>query len=65
MRRKPGGQYAIETFVTPLDTVARVTKHMEPSWIVNGNNIADAFKQYASPLVGPLPKVGTFDELKR
>ena len=65
MRRKGGGQYAVETFVTPLDTVARVTKHLEPAWIVNGNNIADAFKQYAAPLVGPLPKVGTFEELKR
>lgn len=65
MRRVPGAAYAIETFLTPLQTVARETKHLDPSYISNGNNITDAFKQYAAPLVGPLPKVGTFDELKK
>jgi 6-phosphofructokinase 1 len=65
MRRKEGDTYSIETFLTPLHTVARETKHMDPSYIQNGNNITDAFKQYAAPLVGPLPKVGSFDELKK
>jgi 6-phosphofructokinase 1 len=64
MRRKEGPGYAIETFLTPLSTVARETKHMDPSFIEGGNNITDAFKAYAAPLVGPLPKVGSFDELK-
>jgi 6-phosphofructokinase len=63
MRRKPGGDYAIETFVTPLSTVARETKHMDPSYIRDGNDITDAFKAYAAPLVGKLPTVGSFDEL--
>jgi ATP-dependent phosphofructokinase / diphosphate-dependent phosphofructokinase len=63
MRRKPGGNYAIETFVTPLSTVARETKHMDPSYIRDGNDITDAFKAYAAPLVGKLPTVGSFDEL--
>jgi len=65
MRRVPGGDYKIETFLTPLSTVARETKHLDPSYVSDGNNITDAFKQYAAPLVGPLPKVGSFDELKR
>ncbi|HWE97030.1 MAG TPA: 6-phosphofructokinase [Tepidisphaeraceae bacterium] len=65
MKRVPGGEYKIETFLTPLSTVARETKHLDPSYIIDGNNISDAFKQYARPLVGPLPKVGTFDELKK
>jgi 6-phosphofructokinase 1 len=64
MRRKEGPAYAIETFLTPLSTVARETKHLDPSFIAGGNNITDAFKAYAVPLVGPLPKVGSFDELK-
>jgi hypothetical protein len=46
-----------------LHTVARETKHLDASYIANGNNITDAFKAYAAPLVGPLPRVGTFDEL--
>ena len=64
MRRKPGGKYEIETFLTPLSTVARETKHMDASYIENGNNITKAFIDYASPIVGKLPTVGGFDELK-
>lgn len=63
MRRLPGGDYRIETFLTPLHTVAKETKHMDPSYIENGNNITRAFIDYASPLVGKLPEVGTFDEM--
>jgi 6-phosphofructokinase 1 len=64
MRRVGTGDYRVETFLTPLETVARETKHMDPAHIVNGNDVSDAFKAYAAPLVGPLPRVGTFDELK-
>src|SRR3984957_19349998 len=65
MRRVPGDQYRIETFLTPLSTVARETKHMDASYLSGGNNITEAFKQYVRPLVGKLPTVGTFDELKK
>ncbi len=65
MKRTAGDEYKIETFLTPLSTVARETKHLDPSYIVDGNNITDAFRQYAKPLVGGLPRVGTFDELKK
>ena len=64
MKRAPGGVYKIETFLTPLSTVARETKHMDPSYIDGGNNVTQAFFDYANPLVGPLPPVGVFDELK-
>jgi len=64
MRRVAGGEYKIETFLTPLSTVARETKHLDPSYIVNGNDISDAFKAYVKPLVGALPVVGSFTELK-
>jgi 6-phosphofructokinase 1 len=63
MRRIPGGEYRIETFLTPLATVARETKHMDDSYIADGNNITDAFIQYVKPLVGELPKVGSLDEI--
>ena len=64
MRRTAGDRYAIETFLTPLSTVARETKHLDPKYIEDGNNITDAFKEYASPLVGELPKTGTIEELE-
>jgi ATP-dependent phosphofructokinase / diphosphate-dependent phosphofructokinase len=63
MRRVGGGAYKIETFLTPLHTVAKETKHMDASYITGGNNITQAFIDYAAPLVGKLPEVGTFDEL--
>jgi 6-phosphofructokinase len=68
MRRKGGAggeRYEIEYFLTPLKTVAKETQHLDPSYIVNGNNISDSFRRYVAPLVGPLPKVGMFDELER
>ncbi len=64
MRRLPGPRYDIETVLTPLHLVAKETRHMDPSFIEGGNNITDAFKQYAKPLVGQLPAVGTFGEMK-
>jgi 6-phosphofructokinase 1 len=64
MRRTGGSTYNIETFLTPLNTVARETKHMDPSWIRDGSDVTDAFVQYARPLVGPLPPTGSFDEAK-
>jgi len=63
MRRVGSGEYKIETFLTPLNTVAKETKHMDASFIENGNNITKAFVDYAAPLVGKLPEVGSFDEL--
>jgi 6-phosphofructokinase len=64
MRRVAGSEYKIETFLTPLSTVARVTKHLDPSYIVNGNDISDSFKAYVRPLVGLLPAVGSLSEMK-
>jgi ATP-dependent phosphofructokinase / diphosphate-dependent phosphofructokinase len=64
MKRQPGHSYSIDTFLTPLATVARETKHMDASYISDGNNITDAFVQYVKPLVGELPKVGSLDEIK-
>ena len=64
MRRKPGGKYEVEYFVTPLETVAKVARVMDPSYVAGKNNITQAFIDYAAPLVGKMPVVGSFDELK-
>jgi 6-phosphofructokinase 1 len=65
MKRVSDSPYKIELHLTPLSTVARETKHLDPSFIRNGNDITDAFKTYAKPLVGELPAVGMFSELKK
>ena len=32
-------------------------------WVRDGHDITDDFKRYAAPLVGPMPRVGSFDEI--
>jgi ATP-dependent phosphofructokinase / diphosphate-dependent phosphofructokinase len=64
MRRRPLPYYEIEYYLTPLETVAKVTRQMDPSYSAGNNNISKAFIDYAQPLVGKFPVVGSFDELK-
>lgn len=40
-----------------LACVAGKTRTLDRQYIVDGNNIAQAFKKYLAPLVGPLPQV--------
>ncbi len=50
------GDYSVEYFLTPLDTVARHTKHMPKEFIdVKNSTVTQAFKNYARPLVGRMP----------
>jgi 6-phosphofructokinase 1 len=65
MRRTGNNPYKIETHLTPLQTVARETKHMDEAYLRNGNDVTEKFIEYAKPLVGPLPGTGSFDELKK
>lgn len=52
------GDYAIEYFLTPLHTVAREATEMPKKFInKDGNNVTQAFIQYARPLVGDLPQI--------
>lgn len=64
MRRRDVPYYEVEYFLTPLDTVARVARHMDASYLIGHNNISQAFIDYARPLIGKMPVVGSFDELK-
>ena len=43
---------------TALANVARQTKPLPMEWVVDGNNLSQAYIDYAKPLVGPLPKAG-------
>jgi ATP-dependent phosphofructokinase / diphosphate-dependent phosphofructokinase len=63
MRRAASEEYKIDTFLTPLASVARETKHLNPEFIKDGNDITQAFIKYARPLVGPLPTIGSFAEV--
>ena len=65
MIRTSDSPYSIDVRLEPLKNVARHTKHMPAEFIQNGNDVTKAFLDYARPLVGTLPAVGAFSELKK
>jgi 6-phosphofructokinase 1 len=58
MKRTSNAPYQIDFFPTALANVARQTKHLPVEWITGGNDLAQAYIDYARPLVGPLPRPG-------
>ncbi len=59
-RTGEGAAYGIETFVTPLRSVAKETKAMPRDWLnAAGNDVVeDKLLPYLRPLVGRLPAIG-------
>ncbi len=58
IRRLVQPTYAVDYFVTPLDSVAKVTKVMDPAWISpRKNDVEPAWLDYVRPLTGELPVV--------
>ena len=51
------GDYSVEYFLTPLETVAGDTKPLPREFLKGNNDIDDSFKNYARPLMGPMPQV--------
>jgi 6-phosphofructokinase 1 len=49
------GDYSVDYFLTPLDTVAAHTKPLPPEYLKGDHDIADCFKDYARPLIGAIP----------
>lgn len=50
------GDYSVEYFLTPLDTIAENTKSMPNEFIDKKNStITEEFKNYARPLIGAIP----------
>lgn len=65
MKRVSNSPYKIELESTSIKNVAKDTKHLDASYIKDGNDITQAFIDYAKPLVGALPVVGTFAEMRK
>ncbi len=64
IRRAKGDAYAISYQCVPLKKVARETREMPAAFINKaGNNVTQAFIRYATPIVGPLPKMTRFRAL--
>ena len=59
IKRKAGKTYQVIYARVPLKNVAKETRHM-PGEFINrqGNDVTEAFIEYARPLTGPLPKIG-------
>ena len=65
IKRKAGKKYAVDFEVVPLRAVAKETRHMPDAFINRaGNNVTQAFVEYARPLVGGLPPCARFAQLK-
>ncbi len=59
IKRKPGKKYAVYYARVPLKSVAKETRHMPARYIhKSGNNVTQAFIDYAAPLAGELPPIG-------
>ena len=49
-KRNKGSVYHCDIITVPLSEVANQTKQFPKEWIINGNDVSDAFVQYAMPL---------------
>jgi len=59
IRRVSSSPYASEYFSTPLSSVAREATEMKDEYInAEGNDVTQAWLDYAAPLVGDLPLIG-------
>ena len=57
INRVSSDPYEVEYNLIKLSDVAAKTRTLDPKYIIDGNNIAESFKEYAMPLVGELPVV--------
>ena len=65
IRRKPGKKYAVYFERVPLANVSKDTRHVPDNFISkSGNDVTQAFFDYARPIVGKLPVIGRFKGVK-
>lgn len=65
IRRKPGKKYAVYFERVPLSSVSKETRHVPDNFInKQGNDVTQAFFDYARPIIGQLPKIGRFKGVK-
>ena len=65
MKRVSTSPYKIELEHTSIKNVAKDTKHLAAEYVKGGRDITQAFIDYAKPLVGELPVVGTFPQMRK
>ena len=49
------GDYSVDYMLTPLESVAKSTKHMPEEFLEGDHDVSVAFKNYARPLIGTFP----------
>jgi 6-phosphofructokinase 1 len=65
IRRKPGKKYAVTFERVPLANVSKETRHVPDNFITkSGNDVTQAFFDYARPIVGKLPVIGRLKGVK-
>ena len=65
IRRVKGKKYQVKLERVPLKNVAKNTRCVPDAYIAKtGNDVTQAFIDYAAPIVGPLPKIGRFKGVK-
>ncbi len=65
IKRKPGKAYKVNFVRVPLKAVARDAREMPAKYINKaGNDVTQAFIDYAAPIVGKLPKPGRLKGVK-
>jgi ATP-dependent phosphofructokinase / diphosphate-dependent phosphofructokinase len=65
IRRKPGKKYAVTFERVPLANVSKETRHVPDNFIAkSGNDVTQAFLDYARPIVGKLPVIGRLKAVK-
>ncbi len=65
INRAPGEVYEAVYAIAPLATVAKFTRELPDTYINEaGNNVTEAFIDYARPIVGELPVTARFTQLR-
>jgi len=49
------GDYSVDYFLTPLESVAAGTKSLPPEYLKGEHDIDERFRDYARPLIGTIP----------
>ena len=66
IQRQPGPDYAVEMGTVDLEAVANAEKLVPPEFInEEGNDVTQAFLDYARPLIGgPLPPYARLERIR-
>ncbi len=60
IKRVSDSPYKVDYELIDIAKVAAKTRHLDPKYIKDGNDIDESFKAYALPIIGELPAYGRF-----